>query len=316
MSSYSNSRNWLWTAAVAVLCTTWSVSALALGIGVGREPAPPAAIVNDGTESELYNWEIQFDSTPDHYVEFILDPDGDVVQCVFHDLIGWNPTPPAPWDLCVYSDEHLGWPQDSPIVGQSSWLAPFGAKLGRYEIRIQYYSIEGGEPWEAEGAVTFYVAQATGSLKLEKFHDLNGNGLKDAGEPGLATWKISFEDPFGTVFHRLTGLDGTVAEPSVPVGSYVVWETLKPGWINTTPLLTNGAVITEQQSEFVFGNHETGSIGDTVWFDDDKDGVFDPEEEGISGVVLHLFIDGNNDGVFETYVGDEITNQGGWYLFD
>jgi len=126
--------------------------ALGLGIGVGRTPAPPAAIVNDGLSAEVYNWEIAYTSQPDHYIEFILDPDGDMVQCIFHDLIGWNADPPAPWDTCGYVNESAGWPQASPIFGGNSWIAPPGAELGRYEIRIQFFSIEGGEPWEAEGA--------------------------------------------------------------------------------------------------------------------------------------------------------------------
>jgi len=62
----------------------------AAAILVNRTPTPPAAIVNDGTGVEFYDWSIDFDTNPDHFIEFVLDPDYDMVQCVFHDLIGWN----------------------------------------------------------------------------------------------------------------------------------------------------------------------------------------------------------------------------------
>jgi hypothetical protein len=125
--------------------------ALALGIGVGRSPAPPKAIVNDGFGVESYNWSIEFESTPDHYTEFILDPHNNLKKCVFHDLFGWTPVPPPPWDTCTYVNESASWPQSTPILGASSWTAPAGAMLGRYEIRIQYFSLEGGEPWRRKG---------------------------------------------------------------------------------------------------------------------------------------------------------------------
>lgn len=158
-----------WLTVVMVLAAS---PAYALGIGVNRSPVPPDCVLNDGTGVEQYDWEIQFDSTPDHYIEVLLDPEGDIIYCIFHDLIGWTTTLPAAWSMCAYSDESATWPQPSPVVDFNSWLAPASAQLGRYEIRIQYFSVEVGEQWEAEGAVTFYVCQATGALSLSKWHDL------------------------------------------------------------------------------------------------------------------------------------------------
>jgi len=213
-------------------------------------------------------------------------------------------------------DHSASWPQISPVLGANTWTAPLDALLGRYEIRIQYFSIEVGEMWEAEGAVTFYVCQATGGLHFTKYHDLNANGIKDAGEPGIPLWKVSFTDPFGSTYNRLTDANGEVVENSVPIGDYSVWETLKPGWINATPLGASAHVGTDETEEFVFGNYMTGSIGDYVFYDDDQDGFFDNEELGIGGVALDLYLDEDEDGIYETYVDSTVTNQGGWYLFD
>jgi len=87
----------------------------AAAILVNRTPTPPAAIVNDGTGVEFYDWAIEFDTTPDHYIEFVFDPDYDMVQCVFHDLIGWSSTMPAQWQTCLYVDDSATWPQPAPV---------------------------------------------------------------------------------------------------------------------------------------------------------------------------------------------------------
>ena len=54
----------------------------------------------------------------------------------------------------------------------------------------------------------------------------------------------------------------------------------------------------------------TGEIGDTVWKDLDGDGVQDPNEPGVEGVVVNLFdCEGN-------FIRSETTDANGYYLFD
>ncbi|MEM0993358.1 MAG: SdrD B-like domain-containing protein, partial [Bacteroidota bacterium] len=52
-----------------------------------------------------------------------------------------------------------------------------------------------------------------------------------------------------------------------------------------------------------------GLIGDQVWFDEDRDGTFDPEEEGIEGVIVQLE-DGNGN-----VIATAETNENGEYFF-
>ena len=68
--------------------------------------------------------------------------------------------------------------------------------------------------------MTFYVCQATGSLKITKWHDVNGNGAREAGESGVPMWKVSFTDPFGITYHRLTDANGETVIDTVPTGEY------------------------------------------------------------------------------------------------
>jgi len=77
-----------------------------------------------------------------------------------------------------------------------------------------------------------------------------------------------------------------------------------------------------------FGFYQPMSIGNVVWFDTIRNGIFDSTESGIAGVEVHLYRD-NGDGMF--VIGDEdivpvfngtsydnfdITDSNGYYLFD
>ena len=58
------------------------------------------------------------------------------------------------------------------------------------------------------------------------------------------------------------------------------------------------------------GNTNT-ALGDTVWFDFDENGLFDPGEPGIEGVTVNL-IDANSG----TVVSTTVTDADGFYIFD
>jgi len=90
--------------------------------------------------------------------------------------------------------------------GQSVSLTHCGLDLGTYSVQEvfsspQWIQTAGGNPSFVVSAsdtrdtaryLNFRLTSASGT----KFNDLNGNGVKDAGEPGLAGWKINLS---GTV---------------------------------------------------------------------------------------------------------------------
>lgn len=141
------------------------------------------------------------------------------------------------------------------------------------------------------------------SIQGVKFHDLNGNSIREGNEPGLSNWLI-FADLDGDGIQDLrepramTGADGSY-ELFVPPGLHTIREVLQPGWIQTFPGGDGSHEVLVRLQETVtsvnFGNQSLfGGISGTKWNDEDGDGVFDQEERGLPGVIIYLDLDGDN----------------------
>ncbi len=61
------------------------------------------------------------------------------------------------------------------------------------------------------------------------------------------------------------------------------------------------------------------SIGDTIYYDWDGDGVQDASDEGLSNVTVRLYVDANSNGVYDVatdpLAGTEVTSTNGTYFF-
>ena len=74
------------------------------------------------------------------------------------------------------------------------------------------------------------------SISGTKFNDTDGNGVRDAGEPGQAGWVIYLERPAGKALAtNTTARDGKYSFPYLTPGEYAVREASKPGWNLTAP---------------------------------------------------------------------------------
>lgn len=96
----------------------------------------------------------------------------------------------------------------------------------------------------------------TGSISGMKYNDLNRNGVKDDGEPGLAGWTIRLRQG-RTVVTTVTDADGKYQFTDLAPGTYRVREVHQKGWKrmskNPKPIvLVGGAVVTDVN----FGNAE------------------------------------------------------------
>ncbi len=140
----------------------------------------------------------------------------------------------------------------------------------------------------------------TGQICVSKFHDLNNNGARDAGEPLLPGWTFKVINPAGGAIAAtgVTGSDGQYCTPAtLPAGVYSVGETLKPGWISTSPggqSPSRGVTVTAGQiTNTSFGNRQAQPPGPgvvcIVKYDDiDQDAVFDATEAKLSGWQFNL----------------------------
>ncbi len=126
------------------------------------------------------------------------------------------------------------------------------------------------------------------SIAGTKFDDLNGNGVFDAGEPGINGVSIALSGPSGPLTTTTTN-GGTYSFGGLLPGSYTVTETPPLGSQPTAPTslgvtLTSGQDLGGQD----FFNAYDASVAGTKFDDLNGNGVFDAGEPGINGVSIAL----------------------------
>jgi len=114
-----------------------------------------------------------------------------------------------------------------------------------------------------DGAVTGIITNddllSNGSISGAKFNDLDRDGVRDAGEPGLAGWTIFLDANDNGLLDTgevatVTGSDGLFQFLDLAPGSYTVREVQQPGFIQTTPNPGPIQVVSGQDSLVNFGN--------------------------------------------------------------
>lgn len=149
----------------------------------------------------------------------------------------------------------------------------------------------------------------TGSIGDRVWFDQDGDGVQDAGEPGIAgrtvtvVWQgldgvLGTGDDISSV--TTTSAAGTYSVTRLPAGSYSVTISGVPAGYGSTKdpdAVADGTSITtlaaaQNRTDMDFGYAGTGSIGDLVWIDRDEDGVFDAAgatpEQGVAGATVQL----------------------------
>jgi hypothetical protein len=168
----------------------------------------------------------------------------------------------------------------------------------------------GGETVKASGG-----AACTGTLTIFKYNDVNNNGERDEGEPGLADWdfivtqqldsEVSIEA--AASYELTTGSDPLgYASIELPQGMYTVCEKkpLPSRWANTEPSggcdeIYISPIDGGQEPTVYFGNHYTpvtpraGTLQVAKYNDLDRDGMRDPGEPGLAGFVFEIRLGGS-----------------------
>ncbi|MBZ0302302.1 MAG: hypothetical protein K8J31_21320, partial [Anaerolineae bacterium] len=144
------------------------------------------------------------------------------------------------------------------------------------------------------------LCKPVGSISGMIWSDVDGNGVHDANEPGLANVMVSLMADGDPVTLK-TAADGLYAFDVVP-GSYRITVTLPEGFENNLLLtadpegaLDGAADITiapADRAEWVgnFGYQPTqmGSISGLVWLETHDFGQHDADESGLAGAAVHL----------------------------
>jgi hypothetical protein len=103
-------------------------------------------------------------------------------------------------------------------------------------------------------------AELTSSISGIVYNDLNGNGSKDADEPGLRGWTVNISGPMTA--SAVTDTFGNYTFISLPFGAYTISEAVQAGWTQTAPSPPNYAVTISGPSSLTnyhFGNQFTSS---------------------------------------------------------
>jgi hypothetical protein len=249
---------------------------------------------------------------------FVLDPLGSVTYGLWIDYNGdgdWNDPDDTVWTQTVTNSSNKpeviqSW-SSSPlaIFAYVCFKIPQTAKTGKTFARFRICrgsSVSpggAGGPGEVEDMEVEIRDNGTsvpngGMLFGAKFNDLDGNSIRDAGEPGLANWTIWLDTNLNGIQDpgepsTTTDANGHFLFTGLADGVYKVSEALQTGWIQTCPgsaswagsyyaRIWNGRM--DPAFFLDFGNHETrspggqsggGGTGAVKWF---QPALFDPEK--------------------------------------
>lgn len=162
-----------------------------------------------------------------------------------------------------------------------------------------------------------YVNRQRGSISGTKWNDMDGDGVKDAGEPGLPNWTINLDANADGIVDSTAVTDGSgqYKFENLRIGTYRLREVAQPGWTQTSTnpadiTITSGANVTDVD----FGNFKKASVQGCKYEDKNGDGTRQSETESqIPNWTMKLY---NSDWVFQ---GESVTGSydgGTKYHFD
>lgn len=183
----------------------------------------------------------------------------------------------------------------------------------------QNIELTGGE------TISRLSTELLGSMEGQVWDDLDGDGVQDAGEPGLANQTVriinnlemdgSLGLPPGVSETIVTDAEGRYSFDTLLPGQYVVMAEYGQTRVYSNPEIGRRTVtLAGGEAENIdFGSYALGGINGLVWNDANGSGSIDSGESTLSSRTLFIDLDG--DGVLD---GDEptaLSNAGGAYSF-
>lgn len=138
----------------------------------------------------------------------------------------------------------------------------------------------------ATASVAFGI-RGQGGLRVCKFNDRNGNGVQDVGEPPVSGVTVSYRSQAGATGSAVTGNDGCVLWPQLPVGSYAVTEQSPVNCAPTNdPYPPEATVMPGQTPTVLLGNRCFGTLVIKTFVDANGNGLWDGGELALGGVPV------------------------------
>jgi SdrD B-like domain len=269
--------------------------------------------VNNPSNPGLPNWAIELAGT---------DNLGNIVDtATFTDANGnYSFTNVAPGTYEIEEEVQSGWTQTFPGPQVDDNQEDSDTDVDEYHVAVT----EDNSTITGQDFGNFHPGQITG----QKFDDLNGNGRKDPGEPGLAGWTITLDEGPSGFQQTTTDEFGNYTFTDLLPGTYEVEEEQQPGWIQTFPAPFDGdpegdppsldeyTVVVVSNSDIVgrdFGNFQAATVsGGHKYNDLNGNQRLDPGEPPLPGWVIN--IDGTNS-MGQTVHQTATTDSGGNYSF-
>lgn len=200
-------------------------------------------------------------------------------------------------------------------------------KAGTLGGSVTTLTVSGIKVKSGDAGIEYQFGQyAPGGISGTVYADLNGNGLQDGDEQGIAgqTVQLAGASSASVVTDELGWFDFGDLKP----GSYSLTNTTSGNWLAQSARAgTSGGVVTNSYEQiqqvsltsgslgenYLFGKALKSSISGVVFVDANKNGIRDAGEIGVSGVTLRLT--GNND-LGQIVSLTTVSGQGGTYSFN
>ena len=152
------------------------------------------------------------------------------------------------------------------------------------------------------------------------FDDLDGDAVRDAGEPGLGSVEVyaDLDDDGvrdGSEPYTVSSPEGTWSMDDVPAGTYPIRQVTPANWTCSTPApcsslntFSSGSTVTG----IAFGSYGPATIGGRVYEDLDGDGAaFEAGDVALAG--RQVYADANGNDAFDLGEAQTTTDSGGLY---